>query len=78
MKCAFDLALSLRSCRTEYEWSQTVPPLFLNEKNLKRINGYKIGTKGPTDQPVKVWFVPMDKLVNDELAMLRTGTVLFG
>ena len=78
MKSAFDLALSLRSCRTEYEWNQTVPPLSFNEKNLKHINGYKIGIKGPTGQPMKVWFGPVDKLVNDELAMLRIGTVLFG
>lgn len=46
MKSAVDLALSLRSCCAEYDWSQTVPPLSLNKKDIKHIDGYDIGKKG--------------------------------
>ena len=78
MKSAFDLALSLRSCSAEYDWNQTMPTLYLNEKDIKHIDCYNIGTKGPTSQPVKVLFGPVYKRVNDKRMMLWTGTVLYG
>ena len=76
MKSVFDLALSLRSCSAEYDRNQTMPPLYLNEKDIKRTDCYNIGTKGLTGQPMKVLFGPVYKRVNDKRMMLWTGTVL--
>ena len=78
MKSAFDLAVSLRSCCAEYDWSQTVPPHSLNKKDIKRICDYDIVTKGPTSQPMEVLLGPVYKQVNGMPAVLRSGTVLYG
>ena len=60
-KSAFDLALSLRRCRTEYEWSQTMSPASLSEADIRHIDGYNVGAREPTGRPVKILFGPVYK-----------------
>lgn len=78
-EAAYNLALSIRSCKAEYEWKQTVSPALLNEPDIYHIDGYDVGAGGPTGQPVKIMFGPVYKRVESgKLVMLRNGTVLYG
>ena len=74
----FGLALSLRRCKEEYEWSQTVSPASLHETDIERIDDYNLGAKGPTGRPVKILFGPVYKRVDGMPVILRHGRVLFG
>lgn len=75
-RSAFNVALSIRTCRAEYMWHQRVPPALLQDKHYQRIENYNIGPQGPTGRPTKVLFGPVYKLVDDMPVLLRSGIVL--
>lgn len=74
---AFDLALSLRTCKAEYAWHQTIPPLPFNGTDFEKIPGYDVGTKGPIGRPTKILFGPVYKQVDGKLVLLVEGMVLY-
>lgn len=57
-EAAYNLALSIRSCKADYEWKQAVSPALLNEPDIAHIDGYDVGAGGSTGQPVKIMFRP--------------------
>ena len=72
----FDLALCLRSCRSEYEWKQLDPPISIDEADMHRIEEYNVRPRKATGEPAKVLFGPLYKRVDDTLVLLRKGTML--
>ena len=76
VESAFELALALRSCKTEYKWAQKVSPASIKDADVDRIEGYNTGAKGPKGRIVDVLFGPVYKIVDSRPVLLCAGTVL--
>ncbi|KAI4250355.1 MAG: hypothetical protein L6R42_008744, partial [Xanthoria sp. 1 TBL-2021] len=65
---AFDLAFSIRCCKTMYEWHQEVPASSINRADVEEF--------GPPAEPVQVLFGPVYKRVDQTRVLLRKGLML--
>jgi len=73
---AYDIVLSLRSCRTEYQWQQ-LDISNLREQDVEWIEDYNVSPGGIAQGvPAKVLFSPLYKIIDGERVLLRKGTVL--
>jgi len=73
---AYDLVISLRACKPEYQWQQ-LRLSTLREQDVEWIEDYNIPSGASARWvPAKMLFGPLYKIVDGEEVLLRKGTVL--